>query len=269
MSLLLAIFILRSPALAEENIKIGGVGSALGSMRLLAAAFEKSHPGVKVTILPSLGSSGAFKAMVKGAIDIGLSGRPMKEEELKLGLLMSEYAKTPFVFITKRDVNIADISTEKIIKIYKGELETWPDGKRIRPVLRPAGDSDTLILAGISPEMGKAVETALSRHGMLIAITDQENADLIEKTPGAFGASTLAQIISEKRLLKILSYNGVTPSAGTLANGTYPLFKPFFIVTTRDVSAPVRQFIDFIRSPAGRKILEKSGSMATIGTQER
>ena len=36
--------ILHSPALAEEVFKIGGAGSALGSMKLLAAAFEKSHP---------------------------------------------------------------------------------------------------------------------------------------------------------------------------------------------------------------------------------
>ncbi len=250
-----------SPALGEEVLKIGGVGSALGSMKLLGAVFEKSHPDVKVEVLPSLGSAGAIKAVAKGAIDLGLSGRPIKDEESKLGLSVNEYARTPFIFVTRKDVNISGVTIKEIIKIYRGETETWPDGKRIRLVLRPSEDSDTLIVKKISPEMSKAVETALSRPGMMMVLTDQENADIMGKTQGAFGFSTLTQVIAEKRPLKILSYNGVTPGVKTLANGSYPLFKPLFIVTKPEPSELVQKFIDFVRSAEGSRILEESGNL--------
>jgi len=65
---------------------------------------------------------------------------------------------------------------------------------------------------------------------MLFAVTDQESAESIEKIPGAFGSTTLAQLLTEKRAIKALRFNGVEPSPGTLAEGSYPYFKPLFVV---------------------------------------
>jgi phosphate transport system substrate-binding protein len=71
-----------SPAAAQEqSLKIGGTGTTLGTMRLLGAAFEKANPGVSVTVLSSLGSTGGIKAATAGAIEIGVSARPLSEAE--------------------------------------------------------------------------------------------------------------------------------------------------------------------------------------------
>ncbi len=266
LGLVMTSFSLHSTGLGEEILKIGGTGTALGSMQLLVKAFEKSYPSINaMVILPSIGSGGAIKAASKGAIDIGLSARPIKDEERKLGLSAMGYAKTPFIFATKKDVNISGLSIDEIIKIYRGEKETWPGGERIRLVLRPATDTDFLLAKKISPEMSNALDAALSRSGMTIALTDQDCLDIIGKTPGGLGFSTLTQIVSEKRPLKILSFNGVTPSTKTLANGSYPLFKSLFMVTKIEPSVPVQKFIDFVGSPGGRKILEESGNVPMRG----
>jgi phosphate transport system substrate-binding protein len=257
----MVVSMLSSPALAEE-IKIGGSGSALGLMRMLGTAFEKAHPGMKVEVLPSLGSSGGIKALGKGAIDIGLSGRPLKDEELKLGLKVIKYAKTPFIFVANNDVKVANLTTRDIVKIYNGETKTWADGKRVRLVLRSAYESDTVTVKSISPDMSAAVDDALSRKGMLIAMTDQESADLTEKTEGAFGISTLTLIISEKRKVKILSYNSVIPSVESLLGGAYPLSKSLYMVTKSVQSHSVREFVAFVTSPEGIRILEKGGCLA-------
>jgi phosphate transport system substrate-binding protein len=50
-------------------ITIGGTGAALGTMRVLTAEFGKSSPDIQIRIVPSLGSSGAVKAVLDGAID--------------------------------------------------------------------------------------------------------------------------------------------------------------------------------------------------------
>jgi ABC-type molybdate transport system substrate-binding protein len=47
---------------AEEVLRIGAAGSALGSTEVLGGAFAKSHRGVKVTVLPGLGTSGGITA---------------------------------------------------------------------------------------------------------------------------------------------------------------------------------------------------------------
>jgi len=253
---------------AEETLKIAGVGSALGSMQLLGAAFVKSHRDIKVVVVPGLGTSGGIKAVWKDAIGIGLAARPLTEEERGLGLVSTEYARSPFVFVVRQDVRISDLRTGDIARILRGEVPTWPSGERIRLVLRPEYDTDTHIVKRISPEMQEALERALSREGMSIAMTDQEAAEWVRRTPGAFGFSTLTQIISEGLPLKVLSYNGVVPSVRTLADGSYPLFKSASIVTKGEPSDTVRRFISFVRSEKGMAILEQSGNLV-IGPEAK
>lgn len=258
--------IFHAPATAEEILKIGGVGSALGTMRLLSEAFERSHPGIKISELPSLGSTGGIKAVLSGAIDIALSGRPLKDDERQQGAVEIGYAKSPFVFVTDKKNPVSGLSTRELIEIYEGKKQTWTDGTRIRLVLRPASDVDTGIIQKISSEMNQAVNNALSRPGMIMAITNQESNALVEKTPGSLGVSTLTQVISEHSSLKILSFDGVAPGVKNLTQGSYPLVKRFFIVTKPKPSALVQKFIDFVRSPEGRKILEQTGNAVITGT---
>jgi phosphate transport system substrate-binding protein len=80
----IAIFFAGKAAAAVE-VKIGGTGNALGTMREVAKAYSKRNPGAKITVLPSLGSGGGIKAAADGAIDIAVSSRPLKDDETKVG----------------------------------------------------------------------------------------------------------------------------------------------------------------------------------------
>jgi phosphate transport system substrate-binding protein len=249
-----------SPAFADV-IRISGTGSALGTITLLSSAYSKRHPECKVHVLQSIGSSGAIKAISQGALDIGLISRKLKPEELRLGLLVTSVARTPFVFAVGRSVPVSGVTHGDLLKILKGEILKWPNGERIRVVLRPAADADTIIARSISPEMRVAIDNALAREGMLMALTSQEALDLIEKTPGSFGFSSLSQIESENRSIKMLSYNGVSPTAKNIATGAYPHSMKFSLITKPDVSPSVRQFIDFVRSKEGQMLLKKTGNL--------
>jgi len=246
---------------AEDVVRVGGAGSGLGAMKILAEAFEKSHHGIRIKVLPSLGSSGGIKALLHGALDVAISGRSLKGEELKDGAVAVECARTPFVFVVHNKVNKRDITTRELEMIYNGQLLKWPDGSRIHPVLRPAGDTDTLLMGNISKEMEQAVKAAIARRDMIMEVTDQEAADAVAKIPGALGASTLIQIETEKLPLKVLSFNGIMPTPGALAAGRYPLAKPLYLVITQKTPAAALQFIRFARSAEGRTILANSGAL--------
>jgi len=246
-------------AATAAEIKVGGTGSALGSMRLLADAFTKQNPDVRVTVLPSIGTSGAIKAVPKGGVDIGLSSRELTPEELKLGVIAFEYARTPLVFAVAAKSRTTALTFEQLADIYGGKTTSWHDGSTIRPVLRQSGDDTTLQVKGMSPAIAAALTAAEKLPGMPFATTDQEAADKTESVPGALGVTTLAQIISESRALRALTLNGVEPTAGNGATGRYPHVKRLFMLTRTEPAPAVKRFIAFMQAPSGREVLVRAG----------
>ncbi len=257
----LVVFKTEPAADASQEIRIGGTGTALATMKLLGEQFRTKHPDITITTPPSLGSSGGIKALLEGKLDIAISYREPTGDEQSKGLKSIEYARSPFVFLTNKTNKVSDITLQKVIDIYSGKIITWPDETPIRLILRPAGESSTKILAGMSEDMNRAVQHSLTRIGLNIAVHDQENADLLERLPGSFGTGTLCQILSEKRDVNILSVNGVKPSVKTLADGSYPYYKDLYLITGPKSSPLARQFIDFVFSPSGRSILSRTGHL--------
>jgi phosphate transport system substrate-binding protein len=257
-----------APAGAHHVLQVGGTGGALATMRLLSLSFEKENPGVDVRVLPSMGSTGAIRAVSRGALHVGLLSRPLKDEERATGLVLMTYAKTPFVVVTHSGVDVKAVTTDDLVKILSGERTTWPNGKRIRLILRPETDSDTEYLRGISPLVASALEKAFLRPGMLIAMTDQECLDMIERTPGAIGVSSLAQVVSEERRVNVLAYDGRSPTVHGRASGSYRPMKQFSIVTRADPDPLAEKFISFVLSEKGRKILESAGSIPLKGSPD-
>jgi len=249
------------PLAHAEELKIGGAGSALGSMKLLAAAFEKKNPGIKVTVLASLGSVGGIKAVSKGAIDIGLTGRPLDKKERTLNVKVTEYTKTPVIFVTRKNLNVENLTEQEIIKIFDGKTEKWPNGERIRMILRQPAESNAVVIRQLSPAISRAMDIAMSRPWRVVGLTDQETLDITEKTPGAFTFCALAQVLSENRTLKILSYNGIPPLIKNRPNVAYPIFKTHAMVTKTDPSLLVQKFLDFVRSGEAKTILEDNGDI--------
>jgi phosphate transport system substrate-binding protein len=245
----------------SQEIKIGGTGAALGTMQLLAQAYARVQPDTKITVLPSMGSGGGIKAALAGAVQLAVSARPLSEGEIKAGAVGVEYGRTPFVFATAATNKVTGITTQNLVEFYAGTVDHWADGSKLRLVMRPIGDSDSETIKNISPAMRDAKSAAEQRKGMVFSVTDQETAASIEKISGAIGPSTLALLLSEKRPLKALALDGVTPSPQTLANGRYPLYKDVLLITGPKSPPEAHGFINFVRSPAGREILQQTGHL--------
>jgi phosphate transport system substrate-binding protein len=244
---------------SAEEIRIGGTGTSLGTVKLLAEAFRKRNPDVTVKILPNLGSTGGIKAAIQGAADIGLSSRPLKDSERSAGASEIEYGLTPFVFAVSTRSKATAVTLEQVVGMYAGETRTWPDGSPVRLVLRPESDADTEYTAKISQSMHAALAEARKRPGVTVSITDQDAADDLEKIPGALGTSSLAVILSEGRALRALKLDGIEPTVRNLAAGVYPHYKRLYFVTGARPPAAAQRFIAFVQSTAGREILARTG----------
>lgn len=260
-ALLLALVLsLAVAAGAQPVVRIGGSRSGAGGMRLLAQAFIQANPAFQVEVEPSFGSSGGIRALLAGRIDLAVSGRPPNADELAQGPLTSvEYARTPFVIAVHKDLGVTALTSSQLAALFGPGAARFPNGRRARPVLRVREAPDTERLKSFSAEVARAVDAALRRRGMLYAGTDSKAADLVEHTPGAFAGSTLALIESEGRPLTALTIDGKVPTVAHLIDGSYPYYKPLYLIARAAAGDNTRRFAAFVRSTQGRALLRANG----------
>jgi phosphate transport system substrate-binding protein len=246
------------------TIKIGGSGGAYGAIALVADAFKKRYPDISIEFSPSLGSTGGIKAVLSGALDLGLITRPLTEAELRQGAVAVEYGRTLVMLVTSHKGAGINFTLKQIASLYSAEINSYPDGAPIRLILRPWVDSDTAFLVSLSPEIADALRKAHAREGLIVALTDQDNAESLEKIRGAIGWLTLAQLTSEKRQVTPITIDRIMPSLVTLASGAYPYSRSFSVVTSATPAPQVKSFIEFLTSIEGREILLKNGFLVDL-----
>jgi phosphate transport system substrate-binding protein len=76
-----AIIACHTPILAGEVLRIGGTGAASGLIKSVGAQFTAAT-GIETTLVPSLGTTGANRALANGVIDVAVSGRPLNPAEI-------------------------------------------------------------------------------------------------------------------------------------------------------------------------------------------
>lgn len=250
-----------SAAHAQTLLRFGGTGSAIGTVAALAKAYKAVDPAFDLELVPNLGSSGGIKALQTSAIQIAAVSRPLKPAEADAGLTALAYGRTPFVVVTT-EPGQQGASREQLADLYAGRQAQWSAGRVVRIVLRPPSDGDSELLASFSPQIRAALTQANAREGMVVALTDQEAVDAVERLPGGLGTASLSLLISEQRRAKPLAIDGVEPTLANLAAGRYPYAKTMALVIRADASDSVRGFVKFVVSEQGRKVLHELGHIA-------
>jgi phosphate transport system substrate-binding protein len=250
-------------ASSNQTLIISGTGSSISAMQLMVKGFQKKRPGITVQVLPSIGTAGGIKAVNEGKIDIGLANRPIKQEERSAKTIEAPYARTAFIFGVQYSNPTEGFTLAQIEEIYAGKRKTWHDGTPIRLVLRPLSDAFSAYLAGINPGLKSASEKSHSIPGLFIGGTDQEAAVQIEKTPGSLGITSSSVVAAEKRKIKALSVNGAAPTPSNVSSGKYPYAMTMSLVYKKDkYRGAVKEFIEFVFSREGQKILYDNGHVA-------
>lgn len=245
-----------APGAAQETLRIGGTGTAIGMLQQVGAEFTAATGG-KVEVVTSLGSNGAIRALADGMLDIAVPARPLKTDETAAGLRQVAVLRTAYVIATShsRPNGLKDVD---LAGIFAAEKPAWADGTPIRIILRLRGDSDTALLAEFFPGMGAAIETARRRAELPTAATDQDNAEMAERTPGSLTGTTVTQLKTEHRDLHVVPLDGIEPTLANLESGAYRFVKQLHFIVPGASSDEAQLFMDFLRSPPGLKALRET-----------
>ena len=243
--------------LAEGSVSTDGSTSMQKVIGALGEYFTNENPDVNFTYNPT-GSGSGITAVLEGRCDIGLSSRALKDEEKAEGLLETVLAYDGIAIIVNPDNPLTDIDLDTLAKIYKGEITNWKD----------VGGSDEEIVV-IGREAGSGTRDGFE------SITDTKDACVyrqeltstgdvitaVSQNPAAIGYASLASV---KDTVKALSVGGVVPTEETVKDGTYPVQRPFVLVTREGVelSETAQKFFDFATSIEAADIISAAGAVA-------
>jgi phosphate transport system substrate-binding protein len=188
-----------------------------------------------------------------------MSSRTLKEEEK--GLWYVEIARDGLAVVVNPANPVLDLTLDQIRGIYSETITNWsevggPDHK-IHVITREEGSGTRSAFTELV--MGKTTEITPR------AIVQDSNGavrQLVSDDPNAIGFISLG-LVNEN--VKALELGGVAAARENVENGSYNLSRPFLFVTLSEPTGLAKDFIDFILSQEGQKILINEGLIPPSG----
>jgi phosphate transport system substrate-binding protein len=254
-----------APCFAAEELDLVGTGDGTAIFKAVGAAFTSENPEITVNLPPSIHSAGGIRAVAKGDAIIGRIARPLKQEELGLGLRVIPIFRQPTVFFAHRSVRVASLTTDQLVRIFSGSVNKWsevggPD-LRVHVVRREEADSSLAMLRDTLPGWKNL---QFNKERSKIAVTTQEAFDSVLKNEGAIGFGPYSRDLDHR--FTILRLDGLHPT-----DSNYPSAVTLSLIY-RDatVTKAADKFIDFVftenaqalvRALGGIPLLDKRASM--------
>lgn len=251
---------LLSEKASAESIVLAGSGTNLPAIRLLVKAFERLHPEIHFAEPTNIGSDGAVRAVADGAISIGLVSRALIGNEKNLGLTVVPYSRTAVAIGVNPSVKDEEITYGELNSIYRGDKTTWKDGNKIIVLNREPGESSILLLEENVPGFREVYRDSIKNNRWSIILKDEGMNRKIEAMPYSIGLTDMGAVTTQKLQIKLLKLNGVYPSAKTVINNTYPLYKTLaFVYRPERLTPGMKAYMAYVCSTDGKNILQNNG----------
>lgn len=210
----------------------------------------------------------AFERLVNGEIDMVFMAHPSEEQMDYARLQGVELTLTPigreaFVFFVHKDNPVEELSIVELQGIYAGEITNWKEvggiDEEIRAFQRPEGSGSQSALIhfmGDTPIMDPPSKDIVSGMGGIIRETSN-----YQNRPNAIGYSFrhFSEEMVQNGKIKNIAVNGVLPTKENIQNETYPIVANFFAITGNSQNPHLEEFIQWIQSEQGQKIIDRSG----------
>ncbi len=195
---------------------------------------------------------GAYKDIVDGNADIIICAQPSDEQlqyakDNGVELEMVPIGSDAFVFIVNDSNPVNNITIEQIRGIYSGEIKNWKE----------LGGKD-IPIAAMRRNKNSGSQTALEK---LMGDTPiKPDYTTLFGSPIGFSFRYYVTGMLGEGGVKILTINGIAPTAETIADGSYPVAGNIYAIYRKgETNENVQKAIDFMLSPEGQKIVEQSG----------
>ena len=266
-------------------ITIGGSTALRPVLQALTAEYTRRHGNILFTISGG-GSTLGEEMAISRRVDLGATTLfpPDEPTTAERTLVRTPIGVDGLAIVVHNSNTIEGLTTEQLRGIYSGAILDWAEvggeSGEVRLVSREDGSG-----ARIYFEDRVMQEESVSLTAVVMP-TSQDVVDYIAKTPNTIGyvsralimgdeantpsrtptpsnivtevtTPTLTAIATPGVRVRMVPIDGELPTLTALRARSYPLIQPLYLVSRGQPTGNVRQFVDFVLSPAGQTIVRR------------
>jgi len=257
---------------ARPELQNFGSDTMLEAAGAWAENYQKTHD---IVISVSGGGSGVgIKGLIDGDVDIANSSRLLKQKEIDDA---KAHGHTPvkhqvgydgIAIYVHKDNPLPSITLQQLKELFGegGTLNKWsqlgikmadPNADTIAFASRQStsGTNEYFRDAVLGGDNGRFKQQCNNLNGT------KDVVDFCAKTKSAIGYSGLAGSTNQVRIVPVVGTAGqpVMPSDATVIDGSYPISRPLFMYTIGEATGQVKDYLDWIVSDAGQRVLAAKG----------
>ncbi len=210
-----------------------------------------------------------YRLLAEKETDIFIGVYPSDEQKAYAEECNTTFKYTPigteaFVFFVHKDNAIENLSTEQIRSIYAGEITNWKQvggrDEEIAAFQRNEGSGSQSMLKrfmGDTPIMDAPTELV---NDLMVGIIERVSNYKSKSNSIGFSFRYYVEGIIKNPDIKMLSIDGIEPTAENIKNGSYPIVTPIYAVTYEEnTNENVDKLLQWILSDEGQYIIEETG----------
>ncbi|EDY18131.1 ABC transporter binding lipoprotein [Chthoniobacter flavus Ellin428] len=267
---LLALLVV-TPTLFAETLKING-STTVNLPAAEAAEILRVEQKMDIQIDTQGGSSGGISMLGDGLIQIGMASKPVSDDDRakfpKVKFDEIHVGQDAVAIIVSKDVwdsGVHALTKQQIQEIYESKITNWKDvgaKKSIRIAFfnkEPGRGTWEVFAHWVYGDPKKAPQVSFPEVG-----GNEETRNKVSSTRGAL--SQLSSSWADGKKVFALGIKGddgkvVDPTNENIANKSYPLSRPLFLLTNGEPTGAARTFVDFMLSDRGQELVKKHGYM--------
>ena len=257
------------------SIKIAGSSSLLGLSHRWENSFNIEYPKYHINLLSSDSNKG-INVLIEGKADIANSSRPInsfdRRKAAEHGLELSEerVALDALIIIVNSKNPIDEISLDDLEKIFNKEEKN----KLVLPVVREkgSGTNDFVINRVLEgSDFPGATIRKTSNEDLIKFVSENEEAiSFINSTSYPWENKNVKylKVKNYDNSLSVSTYEGRELNENAIRYGDYPLAHYLYLITKVDAPVKIQDFISWVLSKDGQRIVSYSGLIPVLQSEE-
>ena len=237
-----------------------------------AAEILRAEQKLQITVDTQGGSSGGISMLGDGQVEIGMASKHVSAEDRakfpKVQFKETHIGEDAVALIVSKDIwegGVRSLTKQQVRDLYESKVTNWkqlggPDRRIAFFNKEPGRGTWEVFTHWLYGDSKKAPQVSFPEVG-----GNEETRNKVASTRGAI--SQLSSSWADGKTVCALSIRPdsaepIAPTPENIANHTYPMSRPLFVLTNGDPAGDAKTFIDFLLSQRGQALVRKHGYLS-------